>query len=248
MAEPPAILIFFAHPDDERFFVAGTVRKYTAAGVRVMLCCATRAERGTAGTPPLTTVDRLGSVREQELRAAASVLGITDLHLLPYEDQQLQHVPIAEVRAALVGLPRRYRPAVVVTFDPDGGGGHPDHIAISRFTSEAVAAAADPRCLPELGAAHRAARLVWACPVMPWAETNPRALAQQPGVDFLIDVAPWRDIKTEALKLHRTQHEGIARLFLARPDRDAILGCETFRLGPGVPVDSPADDLFARIL
>jgi hypothetical protein len=67
-------------------------------------------------------------------------------------------------------------------------------------------------------------------------------------VDFLLDVAPWREVKARALATHRTQRTGIDRLFLARPDRDAILSTETYRLGAGpAPSARPADDLFAGL-
>lgn len=243
-----SILLIFAHPDDESFFAAGAARKYADAGVRVVLCCATRGERGTAGTPPLTSIARLASVREQELREAAKVIGVEALELLPYQDQQLEQAPPAEIRAALVRLIRQYRPAIVITFDPNGGNQHPDHIAISRFTIDAVAAAADSRWLPELGAAHGVARLLWVSPVLPWEETDRAKLAAHPGVDFMIDTRSSREAKARALAAHRTQRQGIDRLFLTHPDRDEVLSTETFRLGVGTRVEAPpAEDLFAGL-
>lgn len=250
MPPPGAMSIFlsFAHPDDESFFTAGVACKHSAAGVEVVLCCATRGERGSAGQPPLTSVETLPQVREDELRAAAEILGITRLEMLPYQDRQLAEAPPGEIRAALVGLIRRHRPSIVVTFDPHGGNLHPDHIAISRFTADAVAAAADGRWHPESGPPHRVRRLLWVGPVPPWEETDPARLAERPGVDFLVDIRPWRAAKARALAAHRTQHQSIGRLFLERPDRDAILSFETFRLGAGEPVpDVPAGDLFAGL-
>ncbi|HYO11866.1 MAG TPA: PIG-L deacetylase family protein [Thermoanaerobaculia bacterium] len=243
-----AILLSFAHPDDESFFTAGVARKYTEAGVSVVLCCATRGQRGSAGDPPLTTIERLPEVREQELRVTAEILGIAQLAILPHEDRHLAEAPFEEIRAALVSLIRRHRPAIVITFDPNGGNQHPDHIAISRFTTDAVTAAADGRWFPELGDAHRVPRLLWVGPVMPWEETDPALLAESPGVDFLIDVRPWREVKARALAAHRTQHQSIGRLFFDRPNLDAILSYETFRLGAGAPlVARPVEDLFAGL-
>lgn len=74
----------------------------------------------------------------------------------------------------------------MITFDPNGGNLHPDHIAISRFTSDAVTAAADGRWHPELGPPHRVVRLLWVGTVLPWEETDPGRLAETPGVDFLL--------------------------------------------------------------
>ena len=244
----PSILLSFAHPDDESFFCAGIARKYAEAGTEVVLCCATRGERGSAGTPPLTSIDGLPAMREQELRTAAHIMGIAHLELLSYKDQQLADAPPAEIRESLVRLVRRFRPTVVITFGPHGGNRHTDHVAISRFTSDAVSAAADRRWLPDAGEAHRVARLLWVNPLSPWEETEPARIAQHPGVDFMIDVAPWREAKARALAAHRTQHGSIDKLFFDRADRDAILSTETFRLGCGVPVRAaPADDLFAGL-
>ena len=75
---------------------------------------------------------------------------------------------------------------------------HPDHIAISRFTTDAVAAAADSRWTPEVGAAHEVRRLIWTPPIPPWEAVNKENLAAEPGIDFLIDITPWRDRKAAA--------------------------------------------------
>ncbi|HEU4698926.1 MAG TPA: PIG-L deacetylase family protein [Gemmatimonadales bacterium] len=243
-----SLLCVFAHPDDESFFSAGTIRRAADAGVRVALCCATRGQRGTTGHPPLATIEALPAVREAELREAARAAGVAELVVLDYEDQHLAEAPPEAIRATLVALVRRTRPQVVVTFDPNGGNLHPDHVAISRFTLDAVTAAADPRALPGCGAPHRADRVVWVGPVAPWEETDRARLAARPGVDFLVDTAAQVAAKAAALAAHRTQRAGIDRLFLARPDRDAVLASETYRLGWGAPPPAvPADDLFAGL-
>lgn len=90
---PPCLVMCFAHPDDESFFAAGTARKCADAGVKVVLVCGTRGERGSVGDPPLATVETLPQVRERELRDAAAILGISDLVLLDYQDQQLSAAP-----------------------------------------------------------------------------------------------------------------------------------------------------------
>lgn len=90
-------------------------------------------------------------MREAELRRAAEILGIASVDLLGYRDKQLASAPHAEVREKLVRLLRRHRPQVVVTFDPNGSNAHTEHVAVSRFTSDAVQAAADGRFFPEAG-------------------------------------------------------------------------------------------------
>jgi LmbE family N-acetylglucosaminyl deacetylase len=69
----------------------------------------------------------LASIREGELRAAASVLGVREVSVLDYQDQQLERANPREAVASIVGHIRRVQPDVVVTFGPDDAYGHPDH-------------------------------------------------------------------------------------------------------------------------
>jgi len=245
---PHSLLMCFAHPDDESFFAAGTAHKYAAAGVNVVLCCGTRGERGGVGDPPLATIETLPQVRERELRAAATIIGVSELVLLDYQDQQLANAPSDAMREHIGGLIRRHRPNVVITFDPNGGNRHTDHIAISRFTSDAVQCAADARWRPDLGPAHRVRRLVWTGGIDAMQEPDLATLREYPGVDFMIDITASREIKARALLAHATQREGVNRVFLERPDRDAMLSREVFRVGMGeMPPASPADDLYTGL-
>jgi len=144
---------------------------------------------------------------------------------------------------------RRHRPQLVVTFDPDGANLHPDHIAISRFTIDAVTAAADSRWYSTAGGAHQVQRLLWTSPVMPWDGTRFDDLAKQPGVDFLVDISKYRHIKAAALRAHRTQHVSIDRHFFALPDVERILSVETFRQCFGPPLSKrPVADVFESIV
>ena len=247
-AERPTLFLSFAHPDDESFLTAGVAAKYSHAGVRVVLSTATLGESGKAGDPPVCGPGDLPAVREGELRAAARILGIEEVHLLGYRDRELSAAPADRVREQLVRLVRTARPAVVITFDPHGANGHPDHVAISRFTSDAVSAAADPRWFPNAGEPYLVQRLVWVPGRRPWDWLRDPDLAARGGTDFLIDIAPWRERKLEALRAHRTQHASVERNFLSQPDRDVLLGHEVFRLGWGPPMPRrPEDDLFAGL-
>jgi len=239
------LLLILAHPDDESFMIGGTARVLADRGVRVALVCATRGQAGSVGEPPLATREALPALRERELRAACDALGVASLEILGYEDKRLAEAPLEEIRASLVRAIRRERPRVVATFDPNGVTGHPDHIAIFRFTHDAVTAAADERWLPEAGPAHAVARVVWPSPVEPWSEWRPAVLAECPGVDFVVDVSRAREAKAAALRAHRTQHVGVDWRWFAPAESEAILSTETFRLGWGAPPTvRPAPDLF----
>ncbi|MBI4876813.1 MAG: PIG-L family deacetylase [Acidobacteria bacterium] len=243
------ILVSFAHPDDECFFLAGTIRKYAEAGHRIVLVSATSGEAGTVGDPPLCSREELGRVRDGELKAAAALLGIAELHLLGYPDRGLAGVQPAEIREKLVALLRRYRPSVVVGFDPNGVNAHPDHIASGRFTTDAVVAAADPRWHPEHGGAHQPARVVWTTPVRPYFMGTTENLAEHPGIDFLFDVRPWVRAKAEALLAHATQRKSVNRHFFDNEDWERRMSVEALRLAGGrAPARRPARDLFEDLV
>jgi LmbE family N-acetylglucosaminyl deacetylase len=240
----PCILFSFAHPDDESFAAAGTAMKYGAAGVRTVLVTATRGEQGKAGDPPVCAPDQIAACREAELREAVRIIGFDELHLLDYRDKELADAPPDAVRQSLVSLIRRTRPSLVASFDPNGFNVHPDHIAISRFTADAITAAADPRWYPDAGDPHIVPRLVWIPPIPVWEVGRTSRLGQHPGVDFVLDVSAWRDRKIAALRAHRSQHLSIDRHFFNQPDLEHVFDVEVWRhaWGPATR-DRPSADL-----
>jgi len=176
---PRSLLAVLAHPDDESLGVGGTLAKYASEGVDVSLLTATRGDGGRfrghpAGDPRHPGPDALASIRETELRAAAAVLGVRDVALLDYRDQHLDRASPPDAVADIARHLRRVRPDVVVTFGPDGAYGHPDHIAISQFTTAATIAAADPAFARDSAASacepHAVSKLYYiAWPARTWA-------------------------------------------------------------------------------
>lgn len=148
------LLAVFAHPDDESLGAGSTLAKYAAEGVETYLICATKGERGWTGDEKDDPgLEKLGKIREQELLCAAEVLGIKQVYFLDYMDGDLDqaepHIAINKIADVI----REIRPHVAFSFGPDGGYGHPDHIAISQFTSAACIQAVnsdyhDPQNLP----------------------------------------------------------------------------------------------------
>src|SRR4051812_41533921 len=210
-----SFVLLLAHPDDETFFAAGTIAQCVAEGVRGGLLCGTRGERGSTGD--LCSIEELPRVREAELREAAGILGIHEVELLPFEDQQLARAPMDEVRRAVVRMLRRLRPEVVFTFDPDGANQHTDHMAMSRFAMDGIAAAADARWYPEEGAAHTVERVLWPSTVRVWELGQVADAANEPGIDYRIDIRRYRGVKEAALRAHRTQWRGVGEVFLGGP-------------------------------
>ncbi|HET8845246.1 MAG TPA: PIG-L family deacetylase [Ktedonobacteraceae bacterium] len=145
MSKKLKLLCVLAHPDDEALGNGGMLAKYAAEGIETYLVTATRGERGWLDEKSeYPGEEALGKRREAELHAAAKVLGLRQVVLLDYIDGELDQATPAEVRAKIVEQIRHVRPDVVVTFGPDGGYGHPDHIAISQLTTAALLEAAYP--------------------------------------------------------------------------------------------------------
>ena len=138
----------FAHPDDESLGAGGSLAKYASEGVEVAIVTATRGDAGRfhghrRDDPLHPGASELTRIREAELRAAAAALGVRDVTCLDYRDQQLDRANPRQAVADIAWHVRRQRPDVVITFGPDGSYGHPDHVAISQFTTASMVAAAD---------------------------------------------------------------------------------------------------------
>lgn len=150
------LLAVLAHPDDETFGMGGTLALYARRGVSVHLICATRGELGEIDPEYKETIKSASCLRTQELRCAADVLGIEQLHFLNYRDsgmsgsdanlhpKALAAQPIEKVAEEVAHLMRQIQPDVVITFDPIGGYRHPDHIAIQRATVRAFELVSNP--------------------------------------------------------------------------------------------------------
>jgi LmbE family N-acetylglucosaminyl deacetylase len=171
MADTLRLMAVLAHPDDESLGLGAALAKYAAEGVETSLVTATRGEAGRyyghRDDEHHPGPQALGRIRETELRAAAATLGIRDLVLLDYHDQELDRADPREAIAQVAGHIRRVRPQVVVTFPPDGAYGHPDHVAISQFATAAVVAAATPASNGEAHAVSKLYYLAW--PESTWA-------------------------------------------------------------------------------
>jgi len=145
MTDSLRLLCVLAHPDDESLGTGGILAKYSAEGVETYLVTATRGERGWFGREAdYPGPEALGHIRKAELHAAAQVLGLRSVALMDYRDGELDQADPGQAIARIVAHLRQARPQVVVTFDPSGAYGHPDHIAISQFTTAAIVAAANP--------------------------------------------------------------------------------------------------------
>ena len=154
------LLACFAHPDDEAFPVGGALAAHAAQGVKIRLVTATSGEEGEIRQEGAATRETLPAIRRIELACAVRALGLSEHEVLGYRDSGMArsssnghpkayiNAPEEEVVERLVLEIRHYRPQVVLTFGPDGLYGHPDHIAISNYTTKAFRLAADPGAFP----------------------------------------------------------------------------------------------------
>ena len=275
--ETGRLMAVFAHPDDESFACGGTLAHYANKGFTVTLVCATRGEAGEISDASLATRDNLAEVRERELRNAADALGVTELVLLDYRDSGMAGTPENghprafgnaepnEVVRELVGIVRRSRPHAVITFDPNGGYGHPDHIAAHNHTTAAFHAAADPEMYPGLDTPWRPARLFYSVFSRGMFDKMKQGLAslgedvsefeewesssilwEDEDIHAVIDVSGVADAKLKAWNCHQTQFGPDNPMRRVPEDlMSQIIGAETFVLGSPDAVDGVRyDDLF----
>lgn len=275
-----SLLGLFAHPDDEQL-MSGAFARAAKEGMRTGLICATRGEAGEISDPALSTPENLGHVREHELRAAATVLGVKYLWFLDYRDSGMAGTPENGHRSSflqadrhealgkIIKIVRDFRPTVMVTFDPTGGYGHPDHLTISQLSTQAFGAAADPNAYPETGEPWQAARLFYASfprstirmiqDFMRENDVNTGLSGLDPEkfgipdeeITNVLDVSEWVAVKSRSLAHHRTQMapDGIWQK-LSPEVIEAWRSREHYALAAGVPVPDHAEargDLFAGL-
>ena len=139
------LLVAIAHPDDETFGCGALIASEARAGSEVVVCCASRGELGEDASGRHPSREALGAAREQELRAAARVLGAATVEVLGLADSgwdgdaEPGSIVAEPVRLGerLEDALRRHRPGVVVTLDPTGSDGHRDHAAVGTAATEA---------------------------------------------------------------------------------------------------------------
>lgn len=170
MSDSPRMLFVHAHPDDESLTTGATIAHYAALGATVEVITCTLGEEGEVigslwSQLSVDHADQLGGYRISELRAALAELGVPGPNYLGgagrWRDSGMagttpRRAAVArfvdadadEVRAALVMAIRSLRPHVVVTYDPGGGYGHPDHMHAYAVTADAIGAAAAPQGFP----------------------------------------------------------------------------------------------------
>ncbi len=114
-----------------------------------MVISATKGQAGQIQDARVATRRTLGDVRAQELDRACQQLGVQHSLCWGYMDGTLKDADTQQLVGDVVRAMRAFRPDVVITFDPSGAYGHPDHIAISHATTHAHRLSGSPQHYPE---------------------------------------------------------------------------------------------------
>lgn len=254
------LLCAFAHPDDESYGPAGTIREVSGrSDGRVRLVIATRGEAGSLGISKQYSTAGLARVRQAEMLSAARVLE-AEVVFLGYPDR---HVPdVGETRAVadLVREIRLFRPHVIVTFHPNGISGHEDHKAMTRYATAAFHAAGDPAWRvppesgrPDAGEPWQASRLLY----YGFATSRAAAIGHLRNIhgiddadaDLTLDVTPHLARKHAACLAHATQISLYEQLQQAVGGIDAFWSRDHHVLGawagerPATPLSGVMPDL-----
>ena len=132
------VVAIFAHADDERV-IAPLLAKLAREGRETHLVIATDGAKGIRDFAKIPAGAELAAARAKEAQCAADRLGVRQLHLLGLPDGGLASFDVlGKLRSALVALVDSLTPAVIITFGPEGGTGHPDHRLVGDVVTEIV--------------------------------------------------------------------------------------------------------------
>ena len=275
------LLLVHAHPDDGTINNGATMARYAADGAQVTLLTCTLGELGEILVPQLVELesdkgDQLGGYRVLELDRAMTALGVRDHRFLGgagrFRDSGMMGTPgndhprafwraavdpavFAAAVRELVAVIRQVRPQVVVTYDGNGGYGHPDHIMAHRVTMAAVDGAADPAHLTaDIDPPWSVAKVYWNVAPRSVLERGLAALrpaatgfiavdsvddfpfaADDSDVTTVIDASAHVDAKKAAMRAHATQMSVAGDFFAVSNQLGLeISGVEHYRLARGV--------------
>ena len=277
------MLFVHAHPDDETIGTGATMARYAAAGDHVTLVTCTLGEEGEIHVPRLAGLaaadgDQLGGYRLVELERACEALGVTDHRVLGgvgrYRDSGMMGTPanghprafwgadLDEAAGHLLEVLAELRPQVLVTYDPNGGYGHPDHIQSHRVAMRAAELAKADGVAPDKVYWTAVPRSVMLAGLEHFADSAQNPFAGIEDVEDLpfavpderiaarIEAREFADAKMAAVRAHATQIPGDSWLYSIASGFGAdFLGVEYYELVAGQrgTDDGWEPDLFAGL-
>ena len=196
-SEIERVLVVTAHPDDCDFGAAGTIAKWSAAGIKVSYCIATNGDQG--GEDPNVPRDEMPKIRQREQRDAGKAVGVEDITFLNYRDGWL--VPTIELRKDIVRQIRITRPQRMLIQSPDRNwdrlfASHPDHMAAGEAAIQAV--------YPDSRNPFAFEDLLKDEGLEPWRVREVWVMSSQ-SPDHFVDITDVFDKKMQALHAHVSQ-------------------------------------------
>ncbi|MDL4770550.1 MULTISPECIES: PIG-L family deacetylase [Thermomonosporaceae] len=263
------LMAVHAHPDDEVLGTGGLLARCAAEGIRTVLVTCTNGDAGddSGGLKPGDAghdAPEVARRRLAELEESARLLGIDHVEVLGYRDSGMvgwatnddpaafSNIAAGESAGRLAELMERYRPQVVVTYDENGGYGHPDHIQAHRIAVAAAESTGIPdklyyTAMPRSGIKQ----------MLDYAASAGLDLGFEPDDDFgtpdelvhgVVDVSAHFDSKRKALEAHASQGDNIFLLRLPEEVQRLVFGTEAFtRVFSRVAVPDHEDDLFTGL-
>jgi mycothiol S-conjugate amidase len=263
------LLAIHAHPDDESSKGAGTMAKYAAEGVRVVLACATDGAEGDILNPRMDRPgikDRMVELRRAELETACDILGVERIYHLGYRDSGMPGSEANRHPDAFCNAD----PDVVLAYDESKGYEHPDHVRVYELGTRAYHEAGDADRFPDAGAPWQPKKLYYfatftqrrfrilndaavaagaEAPYAGWLEKWDEFGFAEPEITTQVDVAEYVEVRSKALLAHATQIDPDSFWF-AVPDelQRQVYPWEDYTLiDSKVSTEVPEDDLFAGI-
>jgi len=267
---PLTLMAVHAHPDDEVISTGGTLARYAEAGVRtvVVTCTDGRQGFGPGGVlpgEPGHDPNAVVATRREELNIACAALRVEHLETLGYRDSGMAgwaanenpssfcNASLDEVAGAVAELVRRYQPQVLITYDANGGYGHPDHIKTHQVALAAVGltgtvaktyfTARANRDVERLSQLRR--RLQPDRPGRP-ARATPTGVPDEL-ITSILDVRAQLQLKRSALEAHVSQLSDTVWIRANEQDFAELFGRESFILAGAGPGATKESDLFETL-
>ena len=275
MADELTLMAVHAHPDDEASSTGGVLATYSEQGIRTVVVICTNGEFGDApgGVKPGQDghdAQTVAQLRLAELRESAKILRVSDLETLGYHDSGMPdwdykdepeafcNIPLAVVAGRVGALIERYRPRVVVSYDPEGPYQHPDHVHAARAAAAAVRDTGIPSKFYLTAMRPSDWQKIWAAlrelgedvpdrrNVTP--EMRARMAETEARITTTIDIRPVLPRKRDALFAHSSQIQESWFSKIPADIAEAAFGRESFiRASDSTGAPLPEDDLFAGL-
>jgi LmbE family N-acetylglucosaminyl deacetylase len=267
---PLTLMAVHAHPDDEVISTGGTLARYAHEGLQTVVVTCTDGSQGFGPGgilpgEPGHDLDAVAATRRQELARSCSALGVGHLEMLGYRDSGMAgwegnndpaafcNVPLDEPAAAVADLIRRHQPQVLITYDVNGGYGHPDHIQAHRVAMAAVDLAATVVKTYHTARARRDTERL--------SELRRRLQPERPGrsprampqgvpdelITSVIDTGPYLAQKRAALLAHASQLADTIWVRASDEDFAELFGHESFTRVDAAREGGTETDLFAGL-